>query len=103
MPKYEIYHDSSGEWAALYEDGILVPDSVGDSYIATEKLFEKLGVEVHHNRDFLMGGSQRHHAAETTDMINVYVRSQEENKDRALALREKAKALLEEANMLEGK
>lgn len=99
MPELEIHYHS--EWAALYVDGRLDTTSVGDSYVAEERALELCGVKVVTGSDFLMGGNQRKHAAQTLQELARYNARVEAKQRAADALKEQAARLLEEAALIE--
>lgn len=87
------------EWAALYIDGILV--TVGDAYVAEQKIFELFGVTVVQDDAFLRGQTSRNGVAANTQEVEAYRQEREENKAKAERLRERATKLLDEARELE--
>jgi hypothetical protein len=96
-------HDA-GDWAALYLDGVLVEDSVGDSYIAEEMAMTLCGVTTVQDPAFMRGQSQRDGVAPTLEAVTEY-RDKRDNLDARLAeadaKRAQAFALLEEAIALD--
>jgi hypothetical protein len=92
MAKLEIHY--SGDWAALYVDGVLDAGTVGDSYHAEERALELCGVTRVHTTDFLRGGKQREDAAPTLNDLVEW----EANRARLLA---EAKVLRQRAAELE--
>lgn len=95
----EIHY--SGEWAALYVNGQLDPDTVGDSYHAEEKAFELLGVKQVHDDAFMRGQSSRDGVARTLDEVWRYFRTREHKRETAVQKRAEAERLLAEAKELE--
>lgn len=102
MPDLEIHYDPKGEWAALYVDGKLDYDTVGDSYHAEERALALCGVKLVENSPFLRGGNQREHAAPTVADIDEYRQRMAEREQRAAELRAEAQRLMDEANGLDG-
>lgn len=94
--KLEI-HYSSGAWAGLYVDGKL--DRTGDNYWVEERVFELTGVEVVHSDAFLRGQYKREGVAQT--LVSAYEHEREAALRRAVDLRAKAQAMLEEAKTLD--
>jgi len=95
----EIHY--SGEWAALYVDGQLDPDTVGDSYHAEEKAFELLGVKQVHDSGFMRGQTQRSGVAQTLDEVSSYISERNDRLNEADLKRAEAERLLAEAKALE--
>jgi hypothetical protein len=98
-PQLEIHY--AEEWAALYIDGQLDPNSVGDSYIAEERAFALLGVKCVQGEAFMRGQSQRDGIAHTLDEVDEYKAIRDQAENWAANLRAQAKQLLEEADSLE--
>ena len=95
-------HIGNEEWSALYVDGKL--DTVGDHYLADDRIRELAGVEVIHGDDFLRGGNQREDVAPTLEALCEW----QQVRDRRLAeaaeldrqvdrLRDRADALRDQA------
>jgi predicted trehalose synthase len=99
-PKTVLY-EGTGEWSALYVDGKL--DTVGDHYLAAERINELFGVVVIQSDDFLLGNpnASRQDVAQTMDRVAHYNKSRADRQTQAAALREQAEALLEQAAELE--
>jgi len=95
----EIHY--SGDWAALYVDGQLDHDTVGDSYHAEEKAFELLGVKQVHDDAFMRGQDQRSGVAQTLDEVADYRHARENRRSLAEQKRAEAERLLAEAKELE--
>lgn len=95
MAKMEIHY--SGDWGALYVDGVLDVDTVGDSYHAEERALELCGVTRVHDSDFLRGGKSRGDAAGTLDAIKRWQDSRARLLAEAKALRQRAAELEAEA------
>lgn len=70
MADLEIHY--SGDWAALYVDGQLDPDTVGDSYIAEERALELMGVTQVVDDAFMRGRTGREGVAETLDQVRAF-------------------------------
>ena len=98
MPTMVLYQ-GSGEWSALYVDGIL--DRVGDHYLADERIAELAGVEVIQSDAFLRGGESRSDVAATLFEISQYSHDRAQRDEMAEKLRAKAAELLAEAEQLE--
>ncbi len=86
------------EWTALYIDGYL--DQVGDSYLIDERIAEIAKVE-YIEADFLQGGDNRETVAQTLDELKAYNEKTGVARQRAQELRNRAQALLEQADLLE--
>lgn len=99
MPKLEIHY--ADDWAALYIDGQLDPDTVGDKYNAEEKAFALLGVKQVHDNAFMRGQSQRSGVAPTLDDVAAYRWERDNKRDEAARLRQEAESLLARAKELE--
>jgi len=102
--RLEIFHSWNGEWAALYQNGVLVDGSGGDSYHADESIQAMLGV-IHvypenTQKDFLMGGRYYEDIAKTVAEIEAYATDRVSNLKRADELRAEADALVAQANGL---
>ncbi len=95
----EIHYANS--WAALYVDGRLDPDTVGDSYHAEEKAFELLGVKQIHDSAFMRGQNQRDGVAETIEQVDEYRWARDNDREAADQKRAEAKRLLAEADELD--
>jgi len=100
--KLEIHYDGGGEWAALYVDGVLDLDTVGDSYHAEERAFELLGVKQVMDSPFLRGSNRREDAAPTLDDIEAYRQRMEERERQVRRLLAEAAALQARAERLRG-
>lgn len=70
--RYVLYRGD--DWSALYKNGKLIRDTVGDSYHADEKIREILGVVTIDNDDFFLGGNRREDVASSLDEIEEYNR-----------------------------
>ena len=99
MPNLEIHY--ANDWAALYIDGTLDPDTVGDAYHAEEKAFELLGVKQVRDDAFMRGQSQRTGVAPTLDAVDEYRWQRDGAREEAARLRQEADALLARARELE--
>ena len=97
----EIHYDGDGSWAALYVNGKLVPETVGDVYHAEEEALRRSGVHLVHESDFLMGGDQCEDAAETLKDIDAYTFAKQERLEHAQELRDQAAEILAVADRLE--
>lgn len=95
----EIHYED--EWAALYVDGKLEPETVGDSYVAEQRVFELLGVRRVYDNAFMRGGNTRSDVAQTLAEVETYREAREEHKRRAAELRAQAARLEQEAAALE--
>jgi DNA-binding CsgD family transcriptional regulator len=102
VPKLEIHYDGGGEWAALYVDGVLEVDTVGDNYHAEERAFELLGVKQVQDSPFMRGQKQRDGVARTLDEVTAYREQRDAAKAEAARLREQAAELLSRAAALGG-
>ncbi len=100
-PNLEIHY--AGEWAALYIDGQLDHDSVGDSYLAEERAFELLGVKTVQDDAFMRGQDQRVGVARTLGEVDEYRWSRDNKAAEAARKREEAARLIAEADELDGK
>lgn len=103
--KLEIFHSFDGEWAALYQNGVLVDGSDGGSYHAGEAIEAMLGV-VHiypegTQKDFLMGGRHYEDVAKTVAEIEAYAADRIAKIRRANELRAEADALESAANAID--
>lgn len=99
----EIFHSRSGDWAALYHNGVYVENSGGDSYHASEMIQAMLGVEDYYAddescMDFLRGGNHYEHIAPTVADIEAYAADRRAKLARAAELRAEAEALEAQAN-----
>lgn len=101
MDDHELEIHYAEEWAALYVDGKLLPETVGDSYLAEEKAFELLGVKQLHDDAFMRGQSGRDGVARTLDEVNQYKTDREARQMRAKKLRDEALQLMVEADKLD--
>ncbi len=99
IPRLEIHY--ADDWAALYVDGVLDPQSVGDSYIAEERAFAKLGVKQVHDDAFLRGQTQRDGVAKTLMEVAEYRTTRSERLRQAEEKRQLAARLVQEAEALE--
>ncbi len=99
FPRLEIHY--ADDWAALYVDGVLDPQSVGDSYIAEEMALARFGVTQVHDSAFLRGQTKREGVAKTLEEVEAYRVAREERLQRAQARRTQAALLIEEAEALE--
>lgn len=90
------------DWAALYVNGMLVPNAVGDSYVAEEIALLGLGVVMVHDDAFMRGQSQRAGVATTLEDVRAYQDKRADAKARAERLRQQALALVAEADLLDG-
>lgn len=97
--KLEIHY--SDGWAALYIDGKLDGDSVGDSYVAEERAFDLLGVKQVHDNAFMRGQNQRAGVAPTLADVEAYRQEREARIAEAAEKRKTAERLLAEAAALE--
>ena len=70
----EIHY--SEDWAALYVNGTL--DIVGDSYLAEERAFDILGVNIVQDPAFMRGQTARDGVAQTLDEVADYKARREE-------------------------
>lgn len=104
MSKLVRYY--SGEWSALYEDGVLVKR--GDHYLVDEWISTHFGIEEHHNDDFLSEDGR----SVFTTLSDVQAKQRdresreteaEETRRQAVALQAQAAELFEKANELMGK
>ena len=96
----EIHYDPSG-WAALYVNGRLDVDTVGDSYHAEERAFELLGVKQVQDNSFMRGHNDREHIADTLDEVAEYRRERDNARELATQMRAEAERLIAEAKELE--
>jgi hypothetical protein len=105
MTTYEIVVITAGEWSALYVDGKL--DRVGDSYLAEERIHELYEItdisEVDGARFVLPRGCHREDVPDTLDAARQMIAAGELKLAKAAEMREQAKAMLAEADRLEGK
>jgi hypothetical protein len=95
----EIHYD--GEWAALYVDGTLDENSVGDTHVAEERAFAMLGVKQIYDESFLRGGNDRSDAAKTLGEIAAYRAERDARLAKAGDLRRQAARLLDRAAQVE--
>lgn len=95
--KVEV-HVGSSEWSAVYLDGKL--QRVGDHYLAEEWLRDHFGVTEVYSDDFMMGGNDREHVAETVAQVTEYREMREAREAHAARLREEAARLVAEAEEL---
>lgn len=100
MTALEIHYAVDG-WAALYVDGKLDPDSVGDPYLAEERAFALAGIDAVHDDAFLRGQSQRNGVAPTLEDVVMYRNERTARRTRAAELRAEAERLAAEARELE--
>ncbi|MFY1595521.1 hypothetical protein [Micromonospora sp. WMMD737] len=98
--KLEIHYAQG--WAALYVDGQLDPNTVGDSYHAEEKAFELLGVKQVQDDAFMRGQIHRDGVAPTLDEVAAYRQARLDRLRTAAEKRRDAERLLAEAAELEG-
>jgi hypothetical protein len=95
----EIHY--SGEWAALYINGELDQDTVGDAYHAEEKAFDLVGVKQVHDGAFMRGQSQRSGVAQTLAEVAEFRVARDGRLNEAARKRAEAERLLAEAKELE--
>lgn len=100
MPIMEIHYDGEG-WAALYVDGKLDPDTVGDSYHAEQAALERCGVKIVEDDAFMLGGKDRDSVAKDLLAIAAYRSARDDKIRRAAEKIEQARALLAEAATLD--
>ncbi|RKR92726.1 hypothetical protein BDK92_7204 [Micromonospora pisi] len=98
-PKMEIHYADG--WAALYVDGQVDPDTVGDSHLAEERAFELLGVKQVQNDAFMCGQSQRDGVAPRLDDVAAYRKERDARRAEANRLRRQAAELLQQADTLD--
>ncbi len=100
IPDLRLFVGDS-EWSGLYADGELV--QCGDHYLADEKIREYAGVVTIHDNAFLLGGDgvRPHGPAETLDEIDEFIRDRDSARERAQTMRDKAAALIAEADKVE--
>lgn len=96
----EIHY--ANDWAALYVDGQLDPDTVGDSHNAEEKAFELLGVKQVYDNAFMRGQRQRDGVAQTLDQVAEYRQDRHRRYQEAADKRAAAARLLAEADNIGG-
>ncbi len=89
------------DWAALYVNGMLIPNSVGDSYVAEEIALLGLGVVLVHDNAFMRGRGGRDGVAATLEDVRAYHDKRADAKVRADRLRQQALALVAEADLLD--
>jgi hypothetical protein len=99
MSQMEIHY--AQEWAALYVDGQLVEDTVGDTYHAVDEALERAGVKQVYDDAFMRGQTGYDGVAKTLVEVETYRLAREERLARAVALRADADALLSQAKQLE--
>lgn len=97
--RLEIHH--SEEWAALYVNGVLDPESVGDSYVAEECIHAMLGIIDVYDGMFMRGQTQREGVAVTLGDVDAYRTAEQERTAQADALRKQADALRAKADEIE--
>jgi hypothetical protein len=98
FPESVTLYVGSGEWSALYVNGVL--ETVGDHYLADERIRKIFGVAVVDSDDFLRGGNGRTDVARTVQDIAAYAMARDDRLRRAAELREQAVALEAEAAAL---
>lgn len=98
MAKLEIHYDD--DTGALYVDGVLDADTVGDSYHAVDRALELCGVTQVHDSDFMRGSRAYSDAAPTLDAIEEWRDRRDVKLAEAAALRAQADALEAEAARL---
>lgn len=101
MPNMEIHY--ANDWAALYVDGVLEPNTVGDSYHAEERAFEILGVRQVYDAAFMRGQDYRAGVARTLHEVREFKDQQTVDLTEAQALRDQAHELSLRAMALEEK
>lgn len=95
MAELEIhYNDGTG---ALYVDGVLDVDTVGDDYHAEDKAFDLLGVKRVPDSDFMRGSRVYSDAAPTLDAIGAWQGRRDSKLAEAKLLRQRADELEAEA------
>ncbi|TDC26879.1 hypothetical protein E1211_29730 [Micromonospora sp. 15K316] len=97
--KLEIHYFDG--WAALYIDGQLDGNSVGDEHIAEERAFGLLGVKQVYDSAFMRGQNQRAGVAPTLDDVAAYRQDRETRAADAAEKRKEAERLLADAAALE--
>lgn len=98
MTSQVVVHEGSGEWSAVYADGLLV--RVGDHYLADEWIREHFGVTTIQSDDFLLGGDGRDSVAQTLEELEAYTRQRAELLARVAELRAEAAELEAKAQEL---
>ncbi|MEU3452225.1 hypothetical protein ABZ671_01080 [Micromonospora sp. NPDC006766] len=98
--KLEIHY--ADDWAALYIDGQLDSDSVGDSHIAEARAFKLLGAKQVYSNAFMRGQSFRAGVAPTLADVEAYKQEMDARQAEAAEKRAEAARLLAEAEALEG-
>ena len=88
-----------GEWTAVYLDGEL--QRVGDHYLANEWLQERCGVKVVDDDAFMLGDPFGKCIATSLEEVENYRRYREERRREAAILRERADAMIRDAEKLE--
>lgn len=99
MPKMELHY--ADEWAALYVDGKLADNGVGDAYRVEELAFEMAGVKQVKDDAFMRGQNQYDGVARTLDEVDEYRWARDNRAEEAKRLREEAEALIARAAELE--
>lgn len=97
LPKLEVHH--AEEWAALYINGKL--DRVGDAYLATERIYEIVGVRYVQDDAFMRGQTHRDGVAKTLDEVREFAENREQRRRLAAEYRGRAAALEEYAKTFE--
>lgn len=96
----EVTLHTFGEWSAVYVNGRLVPDTVGDSYIASEWLLDRFSVREIPDSNFLGGTSRT--AFGTVEEIDAYNARLDGIENEAHALEEQAALLRRQAAEIRG-
>lgn len=95
-----VRYTGTGEWSAVYLDGEL--QAVGDHYVVDDWIEGHFGIESESSDDFMRGGEDREDVAQTLSAIERHRSVREHNEAEAQRLRDEAKILLRQANLLDG-
>lgn len=90
------------DWAALYQDGVLIRDTVGDRYHAVDRALDLCGVEVIQDEAFMRGQNGREGVAQTIAEVEAYKAERDAKAAQAAILRADAATLIARAKELDG-